>query len=148
MGMEVFATLAGAAIQGQIVGRHHAKRTLTCSLQNGTGGPSGNHTDDIFLQNTVRHRKYPFTIVSSTLTDIVEVSYCLWNGHTYWLRTIKATVFLKSIIQSCVEDNMLSVLSKHIGPFSGSVVPENAVPVQRMPPIGFKYHIINHKMYV
>uniref|UniRef100_A0A8C1KP17 Si:ch211-224l10.4 n=1 Tax=Cyprinus carpio TaxID=7962 RepID=A0A8C1KP17_CYPCA len=36
MGMEVFATLAGAAIQGQIVGVHHAKRTYICSLQNDT----------------------------------------------------------------------------------------------------------------
>lgn len=82
MGVEVFATLAGAAIQGQIVGVHHAKKTHVCSLQNGTDGPSGNHTDYTdytSLQNTVRHRKYPFTIVSSTLTDIVEVliSYCL-----------------------------------------------------------------------
>uniref|UniRef100_A0A8C2E4D0 Si:ch211-224l10.4 n=1 Tax=Cyprinus carpio TaxID=7962 RepID=A0A8C2E4D0_CYPCA len=36
MGMEMFATLAGAAIQGQIVGVHHAKRTYVCSLQNDT----------------------------------------------------------------------------------------------------------------
>uniref|UniRef100_A0A672QU31 Si:ch211-224l10.4 n=1 Tax=Sinocyclocheilus grahami TaxID=75366 RepID=A0A672QU31_SINGR len=59
MGMEVFATLAGAAIQGQIVGVHHAKRTHVCSLQNDTEGPSANHTeslDDISdtLQNTRR----------------------------------------------------------------------------------------------
>ncbi|XP_016098781.1 sodium-dependent lysophosphatidylcholine symporter 1-like [Sinocyclocheilus grahami] len=59
MGMEVFATLAGAAIQGQIVGVHHAKRTHVCSLQNGTQGPSGNHTDSLddisdTLQNTRR----------------------------------------------------------------------------------------------
>ncbi|KAK7128660.1 hypothetical protein R3I94_017030 [Phoxinus phoxinus] len=56
MGMEVFATLAGAAIQGQIVGVHHAKKTQACSLQNiinnDTYGPSGNHTDDTSLQNT------------------------------------------------------------------------------------------------
>ncbi|XP_067302652.1 sodium-dependent lysophosphatidylcholine symporter 1 [Pseudorasbora parva] len=54
MGMEVFATLAGAAIQGQIVGVHHAKKTHICSLQNATDWPSGNHTDVISdaLQNT------------------------------------------------------------------------------------------------
>uniref|UniRef100_A0A8C1KPZ7 Si:ch211-224l10.4 n=3 Tax=Cyprinus carpio TaxID=7962 RepID=A0A8C1KPZ7_CYPCA len=57
MGMEVFATLAGAAIQGQIVGVHHAKRTYICSLQNDTESPFGNQTesqDDISvtLQNT------------------------------------------------------------------------------------------------
>uniref|UniRef100_A0A8C1Z6H0 Si:ch211-224l10.4 n=1 Tax=Cyprinus carpio TaxID=7962 RepID=A0A8C1Z6H0_CYPCA len=54
MGMEVFATLAGAAIQGQIVGVHHAKRTYVCSLQNGT---ERNHSlDDISgnLQNIRR----------------------------------------------------------------------------------------------
>uniref|UniRef100_A0A672RBM9 Sodium-dependent lysophosphatidylcholine symporter 1-like n=1 Tax=Sinocyclocheilus grahami TaxID=75366 RepID=A0A672RBM9_SINGR len=59
MGMEVFTTLVGAAIQGQIVGVHHAKRTHVCSLQNGTQGPSGNHTDSLddisdTLQNTRR----------------------------------------------------------------------------------------------
>ncbi|XP_051736631.1 sodium-dependent lysophosphatidylcholine symporter 1-like isoform X2 [Ctenopharyngodon idella] len=54
MGMEMFATLAGAAIQGQIVGVHHAKKTRDCSLQNDTVEPSGNHTDEISvtLQNT------------------------------------------------------------------------------------------------
>ncbi|XP_063065376.1 sodium-dependent lysophosphatidylcholine symporter 1 [Engraulis encrasicolus] len=38
MGMEVFATLAGAAIQGQIVGVYHAKRAHHCSLLNNTDG--------------------------------------------------------------------------------------------------------------
>ncbi|XP_043080697.1 sodium-dependent lysophosphatidylcholine symporter 1-like [Puntigrus tetrazona] len=47
MGMEVFATLAGAAIQGQIVGVHHAKRTHACSLQNATEGVSGNYTESL-----------------------------------------------------------------------------------------------------
>lgn len=75
--MEMFGTLAGAAIQGQIVGVHHAKKTRDCSLQNDTVEPSGNHTDQISvtLQNTVSEH---FTIVSNTLTDIVEffISYC------------------------------------------------------------------------
>lgn len=71
MGMEMFATLAGAAIQGQIVGVHHAKKTHVCSLQNDTEGPSGNHTDSLddisdTLQNTVRHKEHPISIVSST----------------------------------------------------------------------------------
>ncbi len=69
MGMEVFATLAGAAIQGQIVGVHHAKRTHVCSLQNGTEGPYENNSislDDISitLQNTVRHREHPINVYS------------------------------------------------------------------------------------
>lgn len=34
MGMEVFATLAGATIQGQIVGVYHAKRAHDCSMLN------------------------------------------------------------------------------------------------------------------
>ncbi|XP_031421997.1 sodium-dependent lysophosphatidylcholine symporter 1 isoform X2 [Clupea harengus] len=34
MGMEVFATLAGAAIQGQIVGVYHAKRAHDCNMLN------------------------------------------------------------------------------------------------------------------
>ncbi len=66
MGMEVFATLAGAAIQGQIVGVHHAKRTHICSLQNGTEEPYGNNSislDDT-LQNTVRHREHPINVYS------------------------------------------------------------------------------------
>ncbi len=71
MGMEVFATLAGAAIQGQIVGVHHAKRTHVCSLQNDTEGPYGNNSESlddisITLQNTVRHREHPSTIMSNT----------------------------------------------------------------------------------
>ncbi|KAL0158530.1 hypothetical protein M9458_046606, partial [Cirrhinus mrigala] len=56
MGMEVFATLAGAAIQGQIVGVHHAKRTHVCSLQNDTEWPSGNHTDSLDdVSNSLRN---------------------------------------------------------------------------------------------
>ncbi|XP_021330193.2 sodium-dependent lysophosphatidylcholine symporter 1 [Danio rerio] len=59
MGMEVFATLAGATIQGQIVGVHHAKRTHDCSLQNSTQELSGNYTGPLdgisdTLQNTRR----------------------------------------------------------------------------------------------
>ncbi|XP_056305381.1 sodium-dependent lysophosphatidylcholine symporter 1 isoform X2 [Danio aesculapii] len=58
MGVEAFATLAASAIQGQIVGVHHAKRTHTCSFQNNTEELSGNYTDkltdisEIALQNT------------------------------------------------------------------------------------------------
>ncbi len=71
MGMEVFATLAGAAIQGQIVGVHHAKRTRICSLNNDTEGPYGNYSETLddksdTLQNTVRHREHPSTIMSNT----------------------------------------------------------------------------------
>ncbi|KAL2104335.1 hypothetical protein ACEWY4_001203 [Coilia grayii] len=44
MGMEVFATLAGAAIQGQIVGVYHAKRAHHCSMLN--------HSDSLGLNNS------------------------------------------------------------------------------------------------
>ncbi|XP_051947191.1 sodium-dependent lysophosphatidylcholine symporter 1-like [Xyrauchen texanus] len=59
MGMEVFATLAGATIQGQIVGVYHAKKSQACSSQNDTKLPVGNVTtspDGISetLQNTRR----------------------------------------------------------------------------------------------
>ncbi|KAA0706922.1 Sodium-dependent lysophosphatidylcholine symporter 1 [Triplophysa tibetana] len=58
MGMEVFATLAGATIQGQIVGVYHAKRSQVCRMQqNDTGVPSVNATASLndtteILQNT------------------------------------------------------------------------------------------------
>ncbi|XP_073679208.1 sodium-dependent lysophosphatidylcholine symporter 1-like [Garra rufa] len=57
MGMEVFATLAGAAIQGQIVGVHHANRTNICKLQNDTEGPSGNQTVDEISENLLNTRR-------------------------------------------------------------------------------------------
>lgn len=58
MGMEVFATLAGATIQGQIVGVYHAKRSRVC-MQNNTNMSADNHTASLgdmteTLQNTVR----------------------------------------------------------------------------------------------
>lgn len=80
MGMEVFATLAGAAIQGQIVGVHHAKRTQVCSLLNGTEGSSGNHTDSpdgisASLQNIVRHREHPITAYSGICLVLMLQSF-------------------------------------------------------------------------
>ncbi|XP_073731171.1 sodium-dependent lysophosphatidylcholine symporter 1-like isoform X3 [Misgurnus anguillicaudatus] len=47
MGMEIFATLAGAAIQGQIVGVHHAKRSQVCRTQNNTNVSINNNTTDL-----------------------------------------------------------------------------------------------------
>lgn len=49
MGMEIFATLAGAAIQGQIVGVHHAKRSQVCRTQNNRTNVSiiNNNTDSL-----------------------------------------------------------------------------------------------------
>ncbi|XP_030623571.1 sodium-dependent lysophosphatidylcholine symporter 1-like [Chanos chanos] len=52
MGMEVFATLAGAAIQGQIVGVYHAKRAQFCSLQNSSEIPGNMSRLTDSLQNT------------------------------------------------------------------------------------------------
>ncbi|KAL7860063.1 hypothetical protein SRHO_G00152100 [Serrasalmus rhombeus] len=63
MGMEMFATLLGAAIQGQIVGVYHAKRAHDCSQLNGSEALSGNHSATLVnftsplsdtLQNTRR----------------------------------------------------------------------------------------------
>ncbi|KAK1801511.1 hypothetical protein P4O66_004572 [Electrophorus voltai] len=60
MGMEMFGTLAGLVIQGQIVGRYHAKRAETCSMLNGShtlaGNLSYNFTSPLTdtLQNTRR----------------------------------------------------------------------------------------------
>ncbi|XP_062872131.1 sodium-dependent lysophosphatidylcholine symporter 1 [Trichomycterus rosablanca] len=45
MGMEMFATLAGATIQGQIVGVYHAKRAHACRELNGSQTLTGNVSD-------------------------------------------------------------------------------------------------------
>ncbi|KAL1021217.1 hypothetical protein UPYG_G00010280 [Umbra pygmaea] len=50
MGMEMFATLAGATIQGQIVGVYHAKRAQVCSQLNNSQNVTSTLTDS--LQNT------------------------------------------------------------------------------------------------
>lgn len=36
MGVEVFSTLVGSGIQGQIVGEYHASMMKSCSVPNGT----------------------------------------------------------------------------------------------------------------
>ncbi|XP_010873830.1 sodium-dependent lysophosphatidylcholine symporter 1 [Esox lucius] len=50
MGMEMFATLAGATIQGQIVGVYHAKTAQLCSQLNQSENSTSRLTDS--LQNT------------------------------------------------------------------------------------------------
>ncbi|KAG9269521.1 sodium-dependent lysophosphatidylcholine symporter 1-like [Astyanax mexicanus] len=61
MGMEMFATLLGAAIQGQIVGVHHAKKANACSHLNNSEALTDNDSvtldpnftsPDTTLQNT------------------------------------------------------------------------------------------------
>ncbi|KAG5838554.1 hypothetical protein ANANG_G00224870 [Anguilla anguilla] len=56
MGMEMFGTLAGAVIQGQIVGVYHAKKALACSQLNHTEGISQNLSSPLLdtLHNTRR----------------------------------------------------------------------------------------------
>ncbi|XP_076840810.1 sodium-dependent lysophosphatidylcholine symporter 1-like isoform X2 [Brachyhypopomus gauderio] len=56
MGMEMFATLAGAMIQGQTVGIYHAKRTKDCSMLNASQTLAANLTSPLTdtLQNTRR----------------------------------------------------------------------------------------------
>ncbi|XP_072553402.1 sodium-dependent lysophosphatidylcholine symporter 1-like [Salminus brasiliensis] len=44
MGMEMFATLLGAAIQGQIVGVYHAKKANACSQLNDSEALTGNYS--------------------------------------------------------------------------------------------------------
>lgn len=72
MGMEVFATLAGATIQGQIVGVYHAKSAQVCSQLN--------------------YSKASLRNVSSPLTDTLQ--------NTVWsIISITPTVFLFSLLQ-------------------------------------------------
>lgn len=63
--MEMFATLAGATIQGQIVGVYHAKKAQACSELNETNAIPENYSSVLYhnssslftdtLHATVRH---------------------------------------------------------------------------------------------
>lgn len=74
--MEVFATLAGATIQGQIVGVYHAKRSQVCSMQqNHTRLPADNHTASLndtteILHNTVKRGPLLSTHTCMTLNYV------------------------------------------------------------------------------
>ncbi|KAI5612420.1 sodium-dependent lysophosphatidylcholine symporter 1-like isoform X1, partial [Silurus asotus] len=61
MGMEMFATLAGATIQGQIVGVYHAKKARSCSELNESNAFNGNYSSALYQNSTA-----PFT---NTLQD-------------------------------------------------------------------------------
>ena len=67
MGVEMFAVLAGAIIQGQIVGVYHAKKAQACSLLNYSDASLLNLSSPA-LQN-----------VTSSLTDSLQhiVSICV-----------------------------------------------------------------------
>lgn len=67
MGMEVFATLAGAAIQGQIVGVYHAKRAHDCNMLNQSEvlGLSGYNST---------------SALTDTLHNTVSCSHCLHSS--------------------------------------------------------------------
>ncbi|XP_037771309.1 sodium-dependent lysophosphatidylcholine symporter 1 isoform X1 [Chelonia mydas] len=69
MGVEVFSTLVGSGIQGQIVGRYHASMMKSCSMPNGTlyNSTSPGLTDT--LENTRR----AYVIASVVLGSL----YCM-----------------------------------------------------------------------
>ncbi|XP_053338438.1 sodium-dependent lysophosphatidylcholine symporter 1 [Clarias gariepinus] len=52
MGMEMFATLAGATIQGQIVGVYHAKKAQACSELNETLALTRNYSSELYNSST------------------------------------------------------------------------------------------------
>ncbi|KAK3547571.1 hypothetical protein QTP86_025471 [Hemibagrus guttatus] len=52
MGMEMFATLTGATIQGQIVGVYHAKKVQACSELNESSALTGNYSSALYYNST------------------------------------------------------------------------------------------------
>ncbi|KFV12137.1 Major facilitator superfamily domain-containing protein 2A-A, partial [Pterocles gutturalis] len=54
MGLEVFSTLLGSGIQGQIVGSYHARTTNSCYVSNETLPNTSTHSLTDSLENTVR----------------------------------------------------------------------------------------------
>lgn len=50
--MEMFATLAGATIQGQIVGVYHAKKVQACSKLNESIELTGNYSSVLYVNST------------------------------------------------------------------------------------------------
>ncbi|OPJ84964.1 hypothetical protein AV530_018013 [Patagioenas fasciata monilis] len=69
MGMEVFSTLLGSGIQGQIVGSYHARMTNGCSVSNETLHNASTHSLTDSLENTRR----AYILASLVLGSI----YCL-----------------------------------------------------------------------
>lgn len=65
--MEMFATLAGATIQGQIVGVYHAKKAQACSELNESIALTGNYSSLLYHNSTT-----PFT---ATLQETVRHAY-------------------------------------------------------------------------
>ncbi|KAK1156224.1 hypothetical protein AOXY_G26358 [Acipenser oxyrinchus oxyrinchus] len=71
MGMEVFGTLAGATIQGQIVGVYHAKTAQTCGMLNST---ELNSTSP--LADTLSNTRRAYAIAASVLCGI-QIVCCI-----------------------------------------------------------------------
>nr|XP_042698554.1 sodium-dependent lysophosphatidylcholine symporter 1-B-like isoform X3 [Chrysemys picta bellii] len=69
MGVEVFSTLVGSGIQGQIVGRYHASMVKSCSVPNGTLYNS----TSLGLTDTLENTRRAYVIASVVLGSI----YCL-----------------------------------------------------------------------
>uniref|UniRef100_A0A4W4EPE0 Major facilitator superfamily (MFS) profile domain-containing protein n=1 Tax=Electrophorus electricus TaxID=8005 RepID=A0A4W4EPE0_ELEEL len=69
MGMEMFGTLAGLVIQGQIVGRYHAKRAETCSMLNGSHTLAGNLSYNFTspLTDTLQNTRRAYLVAASAL---------------------------------------------------------------------------------
>ncbi|XP_034642970.1 sodium-dependent lysophosphatidylcholine symporter 1-B-like isoform X4 [Trachemys scripta elegans] len=69
MGVEVFSTLVGSGIQGQIVGRYHASMMKSCSVPNGTLYNS----TSLGLTDTLENTRRAYVIASVVLGSI----YCM-----------------------------------------------------------------------
>ncbi|XP_056589183.1 sodium-dependent lysophosphatidylcholine symporter 1-like isoform X2 [Triplophysa dalaica] len=78
MGMEVFATLAGATIQGQIVGVYHAKRSQVCSMQqNDTSLPADNHTASLNDTTEILHDTRKAYVIAALVIGFMYFMCCL-----------------------------------------------------------------------
>ncbi|XP_071671714.1 sodium-dependent lysophosphatidylcholine symporter 1-like isoform X4 [Patagioenas fasciata] len=99
MGMEVFSTLLGSGVQGQIVGSYHARMTNGCSVSNETLHNASTHSLTDSLENTRR----AYILASLVLGSIYCLS-CLilifgvreQPGHSFPLYSLLA-VFFKEI---------------------------------------------------
>ncbi|KAG9332492.1 hypothetical protein JZ751_014590 [Albula glossodonta] len=74
MGVEMFGTLAGAAIQGQIVGVYHAKKAQACSQMNLTGDLLPNQT--LPLTDTLQNTRRAY-VIAAVILGVLYFLCCL-----------------------------------------------------------------------
>lgn len=76
--MEMFATLAGAIIQGQIVGVYHTKKAQTCNELNESYALTGNYSSVLYHNSTS-----PFT---DTLQETVMHAHSTISHNVLFLK--------------------------------------------------------------